>query len=212
MGVAQNIAALLAKFEISQNAFAATVNVSPATVSRWCSGSMTIRQANLERICEVYDLVPDDILSDSHGLAAQMFGGRPDRFGVPLLKPENVQAYLNGDLRSPIETIEVTVTLHELHPHAFALRVQDTAMNLHIPPQADAIVDPRLEPSNASTVALMVETYPGATLRKLLKGNQTSIYTAESTDPYDDIVAANDEPGVQVLGTVVWFQAPRLMR
>lgn len=74
MGVAHNIAALLTKFEISQNAFAANVDVSPGTVSRWRSGTMTIRQANLDRICEAYDLVPDDILSDSHGLAAQVFG------------------------------------------------------------------------------------------------------------------------------------------
>lgn len=211
MGVAQNIAALLAKFEISQNGFAESVGVSPATVSRWRSGSMAIRQGNLERICEVYDLVPDDILSDSHGLAAQMFGVLPDRFTVPLLDPQDLEAYLAGTLQGPTETIEVTVTLYERHPRAFALRVQDDAMNLRIPPQANVIVDPSVEPQNSSTVAVAAQVHPGATLRKLLKGNQTSILTAESTEPHSDIVVSNDDPSVQILGTVVWFQAPELM-
>ena len=211
MGVAHNIAALLTKFEISQNAFAANVDVSPGTVSRWRSGTMTIRQANLDRICEAYDLVPDDILSDSHGLAAQVFGDQADRFPVPLLNPDNLQAYMDGTFQGPVEAVEVTVTLHKLHPHAFALRVQDDAMNLRIPLQADVVVDPQLEPHDASTVAITAEVFSGASLRKLLTGRQTSVYTAESTEPYDDIVVADDGPGVQVLGTVVWFQAPKLM-
>lgn len=211
MGVAHNIAALLAKFEISQNGFAEAVGVSPATVSRWRNGSMAIRQGNLERICQVYGLVPDDILSDSHGLAAQMFGVQSDRFTVPLLKPEELEAYKAGTLQGPVESVEVTVTLHERHPRAFALRVEDDAMNLRIPPQVDVVVDPFTEPQHDSTVAIEAEVHPGVTLRRLLKGNQSSIYTAESTEPYDDIVVTGGNPPVRVLGTVVWFQAPELM-
>lgn len=210
MGLSANLEALIKKYNISQNQLAISIGVSAATVSRWISSNMGIRASSVRQICDVYGLVPDDILSDTHGLANKVDGDGVVRPGVPLVSARAVGEYLDaakGDFA--LGRVEVTSSIAEKHPRAFALPVEDKAMNLVIPASSYAIVDPDMEPANLSTVAVEVEEIPGATLRRMLKGKSTMVLTSESTDSYDDIVATEGGRHVRVLGTVVWYQPAR---
>ena len=206
MGLSDNLEALIKKYNITQNQFAASIGVSAPTVSRWMTSGTGIRNANVARICQVYGLVPDDILSDSLGLAGRVPGDDLTRPSVPLVSGSAAGKYVDGVRCGPLKRIEVTVSIVENHPHAFALPVEDDAMNLVIPASSHAIVDPDVEPENLSTVVVEVEELPGVMLRRMLKGKSTMVLTAESTHVYDDIVVTEDGRRVRVLGTVVWFQ------
>lgn len=192
MGVAENIAALLAKFQISQNGFASSIQVSAPTVSRWRSGSMRMRHSTLERICETYDLVPDDILSDSRGLAAQMFGSHVCSPTVPLVDNKGIDTFARQRSTQPHDRIETISGLLDRHPHAFAFTLRSDAAELGIPANAHVIIDPAVSPHDGSIVVVDVHKHPGAELRR---------FSPNSSDvPIPDIV-----------GTVVWFQAPGLL-
>ena len=94
MALARNLRALLKLFDISQEGFAKSLGVDSATVSRWMNDGSSIRQANVTLICTVFDLEPDDILSERYGLEAQLmqreFGIYPH--SVPVLSPDEAAA------------------------------------------------------------------------------------------------------------------------
>lgn len=73
MGLPENIDALLVKFDITQDALARVAGVNPSSVTRWRRGSK-MRQSQIDRICEYFDLTEDDLLSTDAGLAAKEHG------------------------------------------------------------------------------------------------------------------------------------------
>lgn len=73
MGLPENIDALLVKFDITQDALARVARVNPSSVTRWRRGSK-MRQSQIDRICEYFDLTEDDLLSTDAGLAAKEHG------------------------------------------------------------------------------------------------------------------------------------------
>ena len=77
MGLAENLDALLVKFDITQEALARIAGSSPSSVHRWRHGAQ-MRSDYLRRICEAFDLNEDDLLSDKYGLAAKEHGLVPD--------------------------------------------------------------------------------------------------------------------------------------
>lgn len=82
MGVAENIDALLVKFDITAESLARIAGVQPPTVSRWRHGAMP-REEPINRMVEYFGLERDDIVSDAFGLAAKEHG----RVGIPTIKP-----------------------------------------------------------------------------------------------------------------------------
>lgn len=192
MGVAENIAALLAKFQISQNGFASSIQVSAPTVSRWRNGSMRMRHSTLERICETYDLVPDDILSDAQGLAAQMFGSHLCSPTVPLVDDRHVDAFARRQSSQTHGRIETISELLDRHPHAFAFTLRSDATELGIPANTHVIIDPTARPHDGSIVVVDAHKHPRAELRRF-SPNSGDVLTPD------------------IVGTVVWFQASGLL-
>lgn len=76
MGIAENIDAVLVKFDINQDALARIADVSPGAVTGWRKGA-TPRKRALQNICDALGLQPDDILSDHYGLADKEHGTAP---------------------------------------------------------------------------------------------------------------------------------------
>lgn len=76
MGVAENIDALLVKFDITAEALARIADVQPPTVSCWRHGVIP-REEPIKRIVEFFDLSRDDIVSDRYGLAAKSMDAFP---------------------------------------------------------------------------------------------------------------------------------------
>lgn len=192
MGVAENIAALLAKFQISQNGFASSIQVSAPTVSRWCSGSMRMRHSTLERICTTYNLVPDDILSDARGLAAQMFGTHICSPTIPLVAAHDIGAFLAHGPVHLLSRIEVTSKLIDRHPNAFAFVLAADGATAGIPANSHVVIDPSVTPRDGSVVVVVAQARARAELQR---------FKLAETSRKPDIV-----------GTVVWFQAAELLR
>lgn len=193
MGVAENIAALLAKYQISQNEFAASIRVSAPTVSRWRNGSMRMRQSTLERICATYDLVPDDILSDARGLAAQLFGVHTCSPTIPLVAACDIHAYASNTSTQQVSRIEVTSKLFARHPKAFAFLPDHDPSALGIPTNVHVIIDPAAVPRDGSIVVAVVRTPLGTELQRF------AFKKSECASSPD------------IVGTVVWFQPADLL-
>ena len=166
MGIAENIEALLAKYHISQNGFAASIRVSAPTVSRWRNGTMRMRQSTLERICTTYDLVPDDILSDARGLAAQLFGAHACSPTIPLVATCDLHTYASSEATQYPARIEVTAELFARHPKAFAFITDEDSAVLGIPTNTHVIIDPTATPRDGSLVLAVAHARPGAELRR----------------------------------------------
>lgn len=211
MGFARNIEALILKFDITQNGLADTVKVSPATVSRWVKGTMGIRPAHVRRICEAFELRPDDLLSDEHGLAAQMDGATAaegpteaasgERVAtLPFLPGAQAIARRRGAGIGTSLRVEVPACVASRHPGAFVAAVAGDAAEGTVAAGCHAVVDPETPPEGGSLVAVGPTPDGGVELRRWRQDDRAPAPSpAESTGP------------AEVLGTVVWFQAPGLL-
>lgn len=219
MGIPENIDALLVKFDLKPESLARIAGVSTATVSRWRTGQTdNIRKANLERICEQLELSPDDILSSSAGLAAKEHGRVPSgampvvasSATVPLLTLGRVHAGSMTDEEEVSYRVEVPASVCENHPRAFALEVEGDCMDRVIPEGSHVLVDPDREPGNGSIAVVETESY-SAVMRRWYRGSSTLMLTADSHSEQEDMVFGPEDGPVRVVGTVVWWQAPREM-
>ena len=211
MGFARNIEALILKFDITQNGLADTVKVSPATVSRWVKGTMGIRPAHVRRICEAFELRPDDLLSDEHGLAAQMDGtaaaegpaeaASGDRVAtLPFLSGAQAIARRRGAGVGASLRVEVPACVASRHPGAFVVAVAGDAAEGTVAIGCHAVVDPETPPESGSLVAVGPTPDGGVELRMWRRDDRTPAPSpAESAGP------------AEVLGPGVWFQAPGLL-
>lgn len=221
MGIPENIDALLVKFDLKPESLARIAGVSTATVSRWRTGQTdNIRKANLDRICEELELSPDDILSSSAGLAAKEHGRYampdgampvvPSSATVPLLTLGRVHAGAMTDEEEVAHRVEVPASVCENHPRAFALEVEGDCMDRVIPEGSHVLVDPDREPGNGSIAVVETESY-SAVMRRWYRGSSTLMLTADSHSEQEDMVFGPEDGPVRVIGTVVWWQAPREM-
>lgn len=219
MGIPENIDALLVKFDLKPESLARIAGVSTATVSRWRTGQTdNIRKANLERICEQLELSPDDILSSSAGLAAKEHGRVPSgampvaasSATVPLLAIGRVHAGALTDEEEVSHRVEVPSSVLSGHPRAFALEVEGDCMDRVIPEGSHVLVDPDREPGNGSIAVVETDSYQ-AVMRRWYRGSSTLMLTADSHSEQEDMVFGPEDGPVRVVGTVVWWQAPREM-
>lgn len=218
MGIPENIDALLVKFDLKPESLARIAGVSTATVSRWRTGQIdNIRKANLDRICDALELVPDDILSSSAGLAAKEHG----RFPLP---PGALPVYSSGEATAPLltlgrvhagpltdeeevaERVDVPASVLEAHPRAFALAVEGDCMDRVVPEGAHVLVDPDREPQNGSIAVVETEAYQ-AVMRRWYRGSSTLMLSADSFSEHEDMIFGPEDGPVRVVGTVVWWQA-----
>ena len=219
MGIPENIDSLLVKFDLKPESLARIAGVSTATVSRWRTGQTdNIRKANLERICEQLELSPDDILSSSAGLAAKEHGRVPSgampvaasSATVPLLAIGRVHAGALTDEEEVSHRVEVPSSVLSGHPRAFALEVEGDCMDRVIPEGSHVLVDPDREPGNGSIAVVETDSYQ-AVMRRWYRGSSTLMLTADSHSEQEDMVFGPEDGPVRVVGTVVWWQAPREM-
>lgn len=83
-------------------------------------------------------------------------------------------------------------------------------MDKVIPEGAHILVDPDLEPRNGSIVVVETEAYQ-AVMRRWYRGSNTLMLAADSNEEQEDLLFGVDDGPVRVVGTVVWWQAPREM-
>lgn len=219
MTIAENLIVLMANKDINQETLARVAGVSTSAVSRWMNGGQ-IRSSNLAKICQAFDLTPDDILSSDNGLASKGAFSKikahvPTHGNTPAYVPvKSIGRVHAGEPTTPLETdikTEIPVTVAKRHPQAFVLAVDGTCMDKLVPEGCHVVVDPSLEPANNSVV--VCELPDGdVVMRHWIKGNNHLFLTADSFEDYDDIILNPDDGAVKVIGTVVWFQSAKELR
>lgn len=219
MGIPENIDALLVKFDITQEALARIAGVAPSSVNGWRNGAVPRKNA-IERMCKALEISRDDIMSDEYGLAAKEHGRYampdgampvvPSSATVPLLTLGRVHAGAMTDEEEVAHRVEVPASVCENHPRAFALEVEGDCMDRVIPEGSHVLVDPDREPGNGSIAVVETESY-SAVMRRWYRGSSTLMLTADSHAEQEDMVFGPEDGPVRVVGTVVWWQAPREM-
>ncbi len=209
MGFSENIKALMVSRGIKPKDLAATVGVTPATVSRWVNRKMTVRDAHIERICAAYDVTRDELLADDGGLAQGM-GRTP--FELPLYDEQEVLSWETAKRGEARVFVEVSAGVARSHPNAFVMPVGDNGVDRIVPIGSHAVVDPDLKPDAPSNgapivaVNIVYEEKRRVGFRRLLCGNRTALLSTDSIELDEDRTLASLE-GLGVIGTVVWFQA-----
>ena len=219
MGLPENIDALLVKHDLTQEALARIAGVTPGSVTGWRKGSRPRKEA-ISRLCEYFNISEDDLISDHYGLAAKEHGRYampdgampvvPSSATVPLLTLGRVHAGAMTDEEEVAHRVEVPASVCENHPRAFALEVEGDCMDRVIPEGSHVLVDPDREPGNGSIAVVETESYR-AVMRRWYRGSSTLMLTADSHAEQEDMVFGPEDGPVRVVGTVVWWQAPKEM-
>ena len=221
MGVPENIDALLVKFDITQDHLARVAGVTPGAVTGWRKGSVP-RDEAVENICAHFNIEKDDILSDRYGLAAKEHGT------VPKLPPNAILPKASRPARLPLrgrvhagkpgepdvigDTVELPASIADAHPKGYFLAVEGDCMDKVYPEGCYILIDPDREPQNGSIAVVSID---GAdyVMRRMLRTANTIVLSPESWNPVheDVIITADSDHTVELVGTVVWFQASKGM-
>lgn len=221
MSERKNIDALISKLDITQDAFARAIGASQGAVSQWLNGYRKPSEASVERICEVYGLDKDDIVSERHGIYAKLHGleAAPAGAVAPAASPVATLPLLGrihaGEPCDPEEAegvVELPASVAANHPHAYFVEVEGDCMDKVYPEGCFVLVDPDREPQDGSVAAVAID---GAdyVMRRLKKGAGSLMLVPESSNGAhrDILVTEGDGKTVSLVGTVVWFQAKREM-
>lgn len=209
MGVGGNIRRLRELKNISQAELAEALGVSKETVSRWENGRIAIRRRHIDKMCALYGVRPDDITSESHGLASGTITIRdsptmPRSDGIPVYK------IVNGPTGMSLkETLlaHAPSSVESRHPDSVFLVVPNTEICKVCPPGDIVMVDPYLKPWNGCIVAAVIDRAT-ILIRRYASGSSMIMLSTHSyVDSAPDVVL--DQRRIRILGTVVWHQAQR---
>lgn len=216
-GLAKNIDALIRIYDINPYTLAQVAGVSESSVSRWRNGG-NIRDENLNRILDHFELKRDDILSETSGLAAKETGTYNSSFPgarpVTCGEPAYVKVVEHLHAGNPMEVdetdylLEVPTHIKVNHPNAFGCVVDGDCMDKVYPEGCLVVIDPAMKPRSGVIGAYLIDGYEKV-MRRVFQGANTLILSPESYNPeHKDLVFSDsDEHTVEGIGTVVWFQA-----
>ena len=223
MGVAENIDALLVKYDITQDNLARIAEVTPGAVTGWRKGSKPRKEA-LSNICAYFNLVEDDILSSNYGLAAKGHGTVPampqnarPAVGMKMGLAPRLGRVHAGVLTEPETYDEATMVkvpdfILESDPECFVVSSEGDCMDKAFPEGSDLVVSKKKEPRDNSIVIASVDGSDYIVRRLRLTAN-TMILSPESHNPeHEDIIIRRDsDHAVEIPGVIVWYQSPREM-
>ena len=210
MGIPENIDAIMVEFDIPASSIARAAGVSEASVSDWRNKGAMPRKQNLERLCEYFNLTPDDILSDANGFAAKVHGRVGKGYAlVPLYS--SVAAGTPNEMIIVDDRKEVPAQFVDDDPGCYLVRVNGTSMNKLIPDGSYALVSPRRREPSAHGMFLVTVNGYDATIKHvnvLANGIELIPNSYDPTFRPEVFDFANvDESYVKVLGEVVWWCA-----
>lgn len=211
--IGDNINALRIDRGYSQEAFADAVGVSQVTVSNWETAAHAPSEKAITKICSVFGVGYDEIVSDENGYAKKVL--RSERF---VIKPtySNVAMPVVGDIAAgdPCEAIElidqeltVPEAFLETHPEARFLRVRGESMNKLFQADSYVLYDPEL-PVRDGDIAVVYVNGDDATVKRVYFAGDTVVLHPESTmeEHLDRAINTKDpsSPPVTFAGRVFW--------
>lgn len=208
--VPANIDALLIKFDMSQEELGNAVGLTQSAVSGWMHGKTPSRRT-IRKLCEVFDLTPDDILSE-HGLAFREHGGyikNKEWHNAPL--HDSVFAGTSIKELPVNDMFGVPDELLCRYPNSFLMRVSDESMNRVLPLGSYALINPTHEILDGKVYAVCIDGQ-NATIKRIKSLNNGLQLLADSNDPtfrsiYFDFAETSKEC-IVIIGQVVWYCVP----
>ena len=210
--IGENIRAIRVDAGYSQGEFGKLVGVSQGTVSMWEHGDSIPRQANVDRMLEVFShLSSDDIYSGEYGFAHRDDGsGARVRSGDLLPLYGTISAGVPLDMLPIEDYVAVSRTLRKRFPRAFFLRVRGESMNRVLPNGCLALVNPTSDLEEGAVYAVCVGE-SDATVKRVHMLPGQLVLAPDSDDPTFDSLRfdiSNPYTVPRVLGRVVWFTMP----
>ncbi len=223
MGVAENIDALLVKYDITQDNLARIAQVTPGAVTGWRKGS-TPRKDAVKNICDYFNLSEDDIVSENYGLAAKEHGTMPalPKNARPAVGMATGLAPRLGKVHAGVLTepevfdestmVQVPQFLLDEDPDSFVVSSEGDCMDKVFTEGSDLVVSRKKQPKDKSVVLASVDG-SDYIVRRLHITTSTMILSPESHNPeHEDIIITRDsEHTLEIPGVVTWFQASKEM-
>jgi repressor LexA len=218
LGFSKNLEELMRKLDVTQEEIAKSAGVTPGAVSGWRRGAQPRKEA-LRNLCDKFDLSEDDLMSDEFGLAAKSNHSSISGF-IPFV---NLKRH-SKQPRDAQQKIAIPQQIAEKYPDAYALTTEDDGMSKQIPIGSHVIINPtQTSPKNGSVVAVKLldpialqefgslwNIKQDILLRIWYLGTTNLMLSSSSyrTD-LEDIIMKRDDitNSIDILGTVVWFQA-----
>ena len=222
MSFIDNLDALIRQRGLTQEEVARAAGVTPGAVTGWRNGS-TPRRGAIQRLCDSFGLVEDDLLSDSVGLRAKSREAmRAGQTSIPLVAGINPER----EAKSAQRFVEVPSHVVEGRPHAYALVAKDDGMSRVIPVGSHVVVDPEdLCPENGTPIAFkfidlqsidqLWTSGERIQFRLWYVGVTHLMLTPQSyREKIEDLVMRLEDADsmVEILGSVVWFQSSQMPR
>lgn len=213
MSIGSNIRRIRNAHGLTQDEFGKIADVSSMAVSQWENDRAVPRMGAVQAIADYFGINKGEIIDDEPEGSSVPSGAMPvvaSSATVPLLTIGRVHAGAMTDEEEVAHRVEVPASVCENHPRAFALEVEGDCMDRVIPEGSHVLVDPDREPGNGSIAVVETESY-SAVMRRWYRGSSTLMLTADSHAEQEDMVFGPEDGPVRVVGTVVWWQAPREM-
>lgn len=213
MSIGSNIRRIRNAHGLTQDEFGKIADVSSMAVSQWENDRAVPRMGAVQAIADYFGINKGEIIDDEPEGSSVPSGAMPvspSSATVPLLAIGRVHAGALTDEEEVSHRVEVPSSVLASHPRAFALEVEGDCMDRVIPGGSHVLVDPDREPGNGSIAVVETESYQ-AVMRRWYRGSSTLMLTADSHSEQEDMVFGPEDGPVRVVGTVVWWQAPREM-
>ncbi|MGN0056443.1 MAG: helix-turn-helix domain-containing protein [Atopobiaceae bacterium] len=189
---------------LTQEEVAKALGLTRPAVGRWETNRAKPRIDKLDQLAEILGTTPYYLLN---GDGPARVESRPTSALVPM-RSIGVTCMGSGHEDSADEVVEVPAGVAGRHPALFVVHGIGTCMDRRFPSDAALGVDPTMVPRTGDAV-LVRDQGRGSYVHVYMAGSGgTVMLSADSySEEYPDIVIGPDDPPVEVLGVVVWWQA-----
>ena len=204
MDVSSRLRMLRKDAGMTQQDIADKLDVTRVSVGKWESGIATPRPKNLEDLAALFGTSVSYLLGED---GPERVESRATSAMVPM-RAIGVTCMGDGDETDADAVVEVPEGVARRHPGLFVVHGIGSCMDRRFPEDAALGVDPDMEPRTGDAVLVRDEAH-GSFVHVYMAGSGgTVMLSADSwQDGYEDLVVGPRDPPVEVLGTVVWWQA-----
>lgn len=204
MDVSSRLRMLRKDAGMTQQDIADKLDVTRVSVGKWESGIATPRPKNLEDLAALFGTSVSYLLGED---GPERVESRATSAMVPM-RAIGVTCMGDGDEQDADAVVEVPEGVAARHPGLFVVHGIGSCMDRRFPEDAALGVDPDMEPRTGDAVLVRDEAH-GSFVHVYMAGSGgTVMLSADSwSETYEDLVVGPEDPPVEVLGTVVWWQA-----
>lgn len=204
MDFSARVRALRESAGLTQAQLADKVGLTNRAVGAWETGRSKPRLDKLSQLAEILGTTPYYLMN---GDGPERVESRAASATVPM-RAIGVTCMGDGDEQDADAVVEVPEGVAARHPGLFVVHGIGSCMDRRFPEDAALGIDPDMEPRTGDAVLVRDEAH-GSYVHVYMAGSGgTVMLSADSwQEGYEDVVVGPHDPPVEVLGTVVWWQA-----